>query len=940
MKNIFLIALTFVAGSTFASVESHYDGGRVLPVHRISLNDEFGDLIVPGGQNVLPVSTRQTCGQCHDYDTIACGWHFNMSKTNAVAGRPAQPWFLIDSVSGSQIPMGLRDWPGLYKPSEIGMSNWQWTHTFGRNMPGGDVGDPADIYAEGGPHARWEVSGPMEINCFACHSTDKAYDHSEWARLVTRQNFRWAASGALGLGEVLGMGERVGDYWGIMRGLNKDDSIYAVPPHIVYDNSKFDAKSRTILELGKPRNENCLNCHSTTQAGMSSKDIDGDVHLRAGMTCTDCHANGLNHEIARGYLGDNTGKMDKTRATASCAGCHLGGKGAETGRFGAPMPKHVGIPVVHFDKLSCTTCHSGVTEKGELAQVRTSRANRMGIYGRARWVTPQPFIMEPVFVRNADGKIEPRRMVWPAYWATRKGAKITPITPEQVMESAKGELAVREQVGSVLEALATDPNIPGIPVIVMNGQAYKRNADGLIVPDVKTSVADGFWYKTETTTFVRAVVDFDPDADISKLKEVAVLAAETSYKANNKSVDEAALQKVKQAAGEAVDQDFKAKKTVLENLLQTLDASPLAKGNGSGALVLKGKIYYRETLSNNLEVVSCSLPVDQVAIGWLKDGAFQTILTDYVIKNAIELAGTDYSLNEEMIATGLKTLKTALNTDTVYVAHGQVWSLTANGTLEAKEEKIAEPVSWSFGHDVRGARMARGSKPAKCADCHTTDSTFFFANVESTGPLMTMKKMVKPQIAYMGLSSSYNKLFGSTFLMRPLFKIFLWVVFAFVVMVTIAFISVAVPAVLKREEDYRARHTKFQDLLALAEKGAVWGIILASAYLTLSGLLGWFFHLMTGYVLVFHMVAGGLFATCLLVLIWFRGSKRITNPKRHTIWMIMLIFGILVVFTAVAPMMTWFGTDWQWVMLKMHRCVTFAFLAIATWMLITGGRKE
>ena len=939
MRNLLFITLALAAGSAVASVESHYDGGRVLPVHRLTLNDEFGDLIVPEAQNVLPVSTRQTCGQCHDYDTIAGGWHFNMSKTNAVCGRPAQPWFLIDPVSGSQIPMGLRDWPGLYKPSDIGMSNWQWTHAFGRNMPGGDAADPVDIYAEGGPHARWDVSGSMEINCFACHSTDKAYDHSEWARLVTRQNFRWAATGALGLGEVRGMGERVGDYWGIMRGLNKDDSIYAVPPHVVYDKSKFDVKNRTILELGKPRNENCLNCHSTTQVGMHSKDIDGDVHLRAGMTCTDCHANGLDHGIARGYLGDNTGKMDKTRATASCAGCHLGGKGAETGRFGAPMPKHVGIPVTHFDKLSCTTCHSGVTEKGELAQVRTSRANRMGIYGRARWVTPQPFIMEPVFVRNAEGKIEPRRMVWPSYWATRNGDKLTPITPEKVMEIAKQELTVREQVGAVLEALATDPNIPGIPVFVSNGKAYKKNIDAVAIPDGKVSVADGFWYKSEGT-FVRAVADFDPDADLAKMKEAAGLAAEKAYKASSTNLQEEAVLKVKTDAGKAVDEELTAKKTFLKNLLQTLDASPLATGNGYGALILKGKIYYRGGEGDGVITAQASLPTDQVAIGWYKEGAFKPVLSDYVIKNATTLAGTEYSITEDMVAVGLKKIQEGGKANPVYVAHGQIWSLNATGTLESKEDKAAEAVSWSFGHDVRGARMARGAKPAKCADCHTVSSTFFFANVESTGPLMTVKKLIKPQIAYMGLSSSYNKLFGSTFLMRPLFKIFLWVVFSFVVMVAIAFISVVVPAILKREEYYRARHTKFQDLLAFAEKGSVWGIILASAYLTLSGLLGWFFHLMTGYVLVFHMVAGGLFATCLLVLIWFRGSKRITNPKRNTIWMIMLIFGILVVFTAVAPMMTWFGTDWQWIMLKMHRCVTFSFLAIATWMLITGGRKE
>jgi hypothetical protein len=909
MNKFLFVALTLAAGSAFAAVESHYDGGRVVPVHRLALNDEFGDTIVPGTLNVLPVSTRKTCGQCHDYDTIAGGWHFNMSTPNANPGRPAQPWFLIDSVSGSQIPMGLRDWPGLYKPAQLGMSNWQWTHAFGRSMPGGDVSDPEDLYAEGGPLARWEVSGTLEINCFTCHSTDKEYDHSEWARQITRQNFRWAATGALGLGEVNGMGERVKDYWGVLRGINRDDASYAVPPHVVYDKSKFDAKNRTVLQVGKPRAENCLNCHSTTPVGMSGKNIDGDVHLRAGMTCTDCHANGLDHSVARGYLGDTTGKMDKSRATASCAGCHISGtKDAKVGRFGAPNPKHVGIPVTHFDKLSCTTCHSGVTENGDLDQVRTSRANRMGIYGRARWVTAQPFIMEPVFVRNAAGKIEPRRMVWPAYWAVREGQKVNPLATEKVMEAAKDLLTVREQVGAVLAALATDPNIPGAPVLVSNKQAYKKNVDGLAVPAGKANVADGFWYLGKTN-IVTTMPIFDTDADMSKMKE-----------------DES--------------KTFEANKTLLKNLLQTLDASPLAANKGFGAVTMKGKVYYRGGDGDAVISTNSTLAADKVFIGWYKDGTFETLLNDYAIRNATALAGTDYSVTEEMVAAGLKSLAQAGMKDAVYIAHGQVWSLTKEGKLDAKEEKVAEAVSWSFGHDVRGARMARGAKPAKCADCHTVDSKFFFANVESTGPLLTTHKLVKAQIAYMGLSNSYNKLFGSTFLMRPLFKIFLWIVFAFVLMVAIAFVAAAIPALLKCEEHYEARHTKIQDLLAWTEKGSALGMILASAYLVLSGLLGWIFHLMTGYVLVFHMVAGGLFAACLLALIWFRGSKRISNPKRNTVWMIMLIFGILVVFTAVAPMMTWFGTDWQWVLLKAHRCVTMCFVAIAAWMLITGGRKE
>ncbi|MDR2849464.1 MAG: hypothetical protein LBW77_02840, partial [Verrucomicrobiota bacterium] len=73
MKRILYLTLACAAASAFASVESHWDGGRNTPVHRLALRDEFGDAISPGAENALPVSTRQTCGQCHDYDTIATG---------------------------------------------------------------------------------------------------------------------------------------------------------------------------------------------------------------------------------------------------------------------------------------------------------------------------------------------------------------------------------------------------------------------------------------------------------------------------------------------------------------------------------------------------------------------------------------------------------------------------------------------------------------------------------------------------------------------------------------------------------------------------------------------------------------------------------------------------------------------------------------------------
>ncbi|MDD4017027.1 MAG: cytochrome c3 family protein [Kiritimatiellae bacterium] len=909
MKRHLTFALALAAGAAFAAVPSHWDGGRNTPVHRLALNDEFGDAIVPGASGALPMSTRKTCGQCHDYDVIASGWHFNMSSTNAVAGRPAQPWFLIDPLSGSQIPMSLRGWPGTYRPKQIGMTDWEWVYAFGRHLPGGDIAAPADLYAEGGPRARWDVSGPVEINCFACHSQSKMYDHSEWTRLILRQNFRWAATGASGLGEILGMGSRVADYWGVLRGLNRDDAVYAVPPHVAYDVRQFDAKNRAVLDVGAPRSENCLNCHSTSQAGMPHKDIDGDVHLRAGMTCADCHGNGADHAVARGFEGDNTGKMDKTRATASCVGCHLGSDVAKAGRHGAPAPKHTGIPTSHFSTLACTACHSGVTENGDLAQVRTSRANRMGVYGRARWATPQPFILEPVFAKNAQGKIEPRRMAWPAFWGTRDAAdaaKIVPLLPEAVAATCEGLLDVREQVGAALATLATDPNNPGLPVLAVDGKLFRKNVDGRAEPAGEAAAVSG-WFYQGATNLIDVIPAYDADANTEKMTDEQLIARQDSEKK-------------------------------LSNLLQTLDASAQAAKRGFGAVMIGDKLFFRG--GENDAMISTNAPVKagKPLLGWYRNGAFEPLVSDYTACNVKELGGSECTVTEDMVAAGLKRLADKGQKRAVYVAHGQVWELAADGKLTAKVEKAADAVSWPVGHDVRPARMARGAKPAKCADCHTVDSKFFFAKVTSTGPLLTSRTLVKAQNEFMSLSGSYNKVFGATFLMRPFFKIFLWAVFAIVLLVAVAFVAAAVPVVLaKGEIPYGKPGEK---LIVLIDKLAAVGLCAASVYLGVSGALGWFFHLMTGYVLVFHMVAGGLFAACLVALIWFRGARRITNVRRNLLWMLVMVLGVGVLFTAVAPMMTWFGEGWQHVMTWAHRCTTFSFLAVSAWMLLTGGRKE
>ena len=38
---------------------------------------------------------------------------------------------------------------------------------------------------------------------------------------------------------------------------------------------------------------------------------ESDVHLKAGLNCIDCHRNGLEHDMVRGYENDMSDKPDR-----------------------------------------------------------------------------------------------------------------------------------------------------------------------------------------------------------------------------------------------------------------------------------------------------------------------------------------------------------------------------------------------------------------------------------------------------------------------------------------------------------------------------------------------------------------------------------------------------------------------------------------------------
>ena len=95
-----------------------------------------------------------------------------------------------------------------------------------------------------------------------------------------------------------------------------------------------------------------------------------------------------------------------------------------------------------------------------------------------------PFIVEPVFVRGADGKIAPHRMIWPAFWGRMKGEAVSPVALDDAAQEALGTKGLKsedwkplteEQIAKGLKALSAKKD--GEAVYVCGGKLHRLGAD-------------------------------------------------------------------------------------------------------------------------------------------------------------------------------------------------------------------------------------------------------------------------------------------------------------------------------------------------------------------------------------------------------------------------------------------------------------------------------
>jgi hypothetical protein len=447
-------------------------------VHWIEMYDANNNRIDPNAENPPPYSPANTCGRCHDFNTIAHGWHFN-SVDETLHGRPGQPWVWSDPRTGTHLPLSYRDWAGTYDPDALGISRWQMAAKFGGFLPGGGPGSSEALKElvkslKGSEIIdRSHITGSLPVDCMLCHHRPgSGYSPFVWTEQIEDQNFAFAPAAALGIATVSGTMKRLKDNFDPAA----EESAKQLP-QLTYLSERFRPDGKVFFDLvRKPDNSACYYCHSN----ISNDSVTGnrwlhdeDVHLRAGFQCADCHRNALDHHTVRGYDGEQS-PVDASIASLSCQGCHVGDHAGQpldfTGRLGAPRPQHKGLPPLHFEKMTCTACHSGPAVAASVGHQLNSIIHRLGTHVK-RTGEEYPGIVAPVIMpapkakatsgkadneiaagepadsehgtESRDSPYTPHRLMWPAYWGTIQDGNVQVLNPDQVYELVRRDLKVR-----------------------------------------------------------------------------------------------------------------------------------------------------------------------------------------------------------------------------------------------------------------------------------------------------------------------------------------------------------------------------------------------------------------------------------------------------------------------------------------------------------------
>ena len=462
------------------------DGSKFNHVHLLKLYDHDGNTIDPADPFAQPFSTKQTCAtECHSYKKISKGFHFNFHDSNLTKSSAGEPWIYTDPTTLSILPLSYRKTKGAFTPDDVKMSPMEFLFRFGPYYAGGDISEEDSLqYSKN--YFRWLVSGKLEINCLLCHDVSHEYDRAEYASNIREENFKWTATASSGIAEFKGNASRMPDNYDPYNftTIQSIDQRAPIVPNLKYDSTKFNSENKVYFNVTKNiPNSNCYYCHSTVTASFNSNhkwsESSEDVHIKAGMKCVDCHHNDIDHNMLKGT---------ENNSSYTCVGCHSQKASKENlsnNNFAAPIPEHPGIPPIHFEKLSCTTCHSGNLPNKNNRYIKTSRNHFLGMHGTNKAPDVYPHIATGIFMESNDNKIEPKNLIWSSYWADRFENKITPLPIEFVEKNIRPMLALDSLTNfgkwpsvtdstiiSILDSLKSFDSIKGTPVFISGGKLF------------------------------------------------------------------------------------------------------------------------------------------------------------------------------------------------------------------------------------------------------------------------------------------------------------------------------------------------------------------------------------------------------------------------------------------------------------------------------------
>lgn len=295
---------------------------QVSPIHpTFALLDSGGANVLESGQ---PVSTMQTCGQCHDAAYIES--HSFHADLGLSAYQPGDGLNASNGMFGKWDPITYRY---LSQPGDarLDLTTAGWLMMYGERIPGGGpattsrsgiplqqvVPDPSNpesalLNPNTGQAEAWDwsKSGVMEMNCFLCHLTQPNLESR--AAEIKAGRFGQANTATL-----------VGTGW-----VEASADGFAYNPAAFGEDGKLKPEFVTIKD---PTNENCAACHgevhtnSNTPLVISACDMNypktattgqviaaqkisasgvnlkgkqtltrsWDIHAERGLQCTDCH---------------------------------------------------------------------------------------------------------------------------------------------------------------------------------------------------------------------------------------------------------------------------------------------------------------------------------------------------------------------------------------------------------------------------------------------------------------------------------------------------------------------------------------------------------------------------------------------------------------------------------------------------------------------------